>query len=124
MDEQKRQSIQFDIQQLEIQLKEIENEIQYKEDELDLVSSKLRGFGAGAGALSFSLGALSLLATRNPKIAKEAFTMGAVKGGDTGYDISEKALQALETDIALLKRDREHILRRLKTANDKLKERK
>ena len=68
------------------------------------------------------MGTLSLLVTRNPKIAKEAFTLGAVKGGDTGYDISEKALQALETDIVLLKRDREHILRRLKTAKDQLKE--
>lgn len=120
MDEQIRQSIKFDIEQLEQELEKIDNEIQYKEDELDFVSSKVKGVGTGAGALAFGLIGLAGLASRNPSLAKQASSLGALKGGEFGYDTSEKALQSLETDIALLKRERDNLLSRIKTAKDKL----
>ena len=53
-------------------------------------------------------------------MAKEAALIGALKGAETGYSISEKGLQNLETEIALLKRNQNNILDRLKTAREKL----
>ena len=121
MDEQIKQSIQFDIQHLEIELNKIENEIRRKEDELKFMSSKVKSVGVGAGALAFGLMGLTGLTTRNPSLAKQAFSLGALKGGEFGYDTAEKALQTLETDIALLNKDRDNILRRIKATKDKLK---
>lgn len=37
-----------------------------------------------------------------------------------GYETTEKALQILETDIVLLKRERDNLLIKIKTAQDKL----
>jgi len=119
MDDQLKQSIQFDIEQLELELKKIENEIQYKEGELKFMSSKVKGVGAGAGAMAFGLAGLTGLATRNPSLARQAFSLGALKGSEFGYDKAEKALQSLETDIALLKRRRDNIFNRIKSAKDK-----
>ncbi len=122
MDEQKRQSIQFDIDQLEIQLKEIEYEIQYKEDELKFVSSKVRPAGIVGGAASGLLGFLSLSpAGRSISAIKNIAPVVGIKGADTGNSISETFLKNLQVEIALLKRDREHIIKQIKDRKDKLK---
>ena len=121
MDAEKRQSIKFDIEQLEMQLKTIEREIEYKEDELKFISPKVKGMGAVSGGLAYGLAALALLGTRNPKIAGQAFSLGALNGADNGYDLSEKALIELQAKIALLKQERNLIIRKIEDAKAKLR---
>jgi len=122
MDDQLKQSIKFDIEQLEQELKKIENEIQYKEGELKFVSSKVKGVGTGAGFVSGALTALSFLpAGKGFNIVKNIAPVTGIKGAEMGYEAAEKSLQILETDIALLMRDRNNILNRLKIAKRKLK---
>lgn len=107
--------------QLKIELNKIENEIKDKEDEFKFVSSKTKTVGAAAGFISGALSVLSFTpAGRALNAIRKIAPITGIKGAEMGYDIAEKGLQSLETDIALLKRDRDSILSRLKTAKEKL----
>lgn len=105
---------------MDIELQRIENEIRYKEDELKFVSNKTKPMGVVAGALSYGLGALALLGTRNPSVATQAFSLGAIKGGEQGYDIADTSLKTLEADIVVLKQERDRILRVIQDRKQKL----
>ncbi len=107
MDEQKRQSIQFDVNQLEIELKRIENEIEFKEGELKFVRSGT----IGVGATGMGIGALILKQAKSIHPIGKAVAIGSfIAGAGKGYDYSDSALRSEEAKIFNLKQERDRLI--------------
>jgi hypothetical protein len=108
MDKQTIQSIQFDIEQLVIELKRIENEIQFYEGQLKFVKNGAGAVGAGGGGIA---GLIAKQAFKSTPIGRAVAFGAFLTGAERGYDIADAATKTDEIKIFRLKEERDRIIK-------------
>jgi hypothetical protein len=106
MDEQLKQSIGYDITQLEAELTRIENEIKFKEEQLDFVKKGTTAVGVTAATVG---SVLTKQVLKSTFLGHAALIGSALVGAEKGYDYSQAAQNAEESNIIVLKQERDRI---------------
>lgn len=118
MNTQMKQSLEFDLKNLNEELKKIESEIKEKREKLAFISGKVKAVGTAGGGIS---GGLTKILMRGPMPIKLG-ALAVVEGAEIGYDLADKAVRKMEVNIGLLENKRNNILKKIETVRQRIGE--
>lgn len=117
MDQQKSQSIEFDIQQLQMQLDDVNEQIKFKKEQNDFARRGSTAVGVGSGAVANFLFRNAI--SRTPLGLPIAIS-NLIAGAKTGETISDIANNANETEVLSLIQTRDNIKAKIKRRREEL----
>ena len=106
MDDHKKQSIKFDIQELEKKLADVEKEIEFLKEQLKHVEKGTVGVGIfGMGMATF----FAKQAFRKTPMGRAAALGAILTGAKSGYELADRALELERTKIIVLEQERDRL---------------
>ncbi|PCI00694.1 MAG: hypothetical protein COB76_02985 [Alphaproteobacteria bacterium] len=106
MENQKIQSIEFDIQEIKKEVNKLNKDIEYKKDQNKFVDRNTKMVGVGAGALAWGL---AKQAVKLHPIGRIGMAVAAGKGLIKGYDWADAAMGGPKSEVLLLEQERDKL---------------